>query len=191
MSSSEHVGSVYFDLELRTDSAEKKLNKTLSSIIKTTKNAAGEVSDASEKTSQQTSKAWDFAKRTIETTVINTFNKAISKSLDFGKMALQTGIDFESSMAKVSAIGGATGEDLEALTNKARDLGKNTQFSASEVADGLSYMAMAGWDTQQSLDGIDGVLQLAAASGTDLALTSDIVTDALTGFGYEAPQPGI
>ncbi|MBS4191188.1 phage tail tape measure protein [Bacillus sp. FJAT-49705] len=105
-------------------------------------------------------------------------------------VAAKVGSDFEASMSKVAAVSGATGSDLEALTAKARELGATTQFSASEAADALNYMAMAGWDTEQMLGGIDGVMSLAAASGEDLAMVSDIVTDALTAFGMSAADSG-
>ena len=89
-------------------------------------------------------------------------------------------------MANVAAISGATGDDLQALRDKAREMGEKTKFSASEAADAMSYMAMAGWKTGDMLSGIEGIMQLAAASGEDLATTSDIVTDALTAFGLTA-----
>ncbi len=92
-----------------------------------------------------------------------------------GTAVVKTSADFESSMSKVAAISGATGDDLEALTAKAREMGSKTKFSASEAADGLQYMAMAGWTPQQMLDGLDGVMNLAAVSGEDLATTSDIL----------------
>ena len=103
-----------------------------------------------------------------------------------GTAAVKTSADFEASMSKVAAISGATGDDLEALTAKAREMGAKTKFSASEAADALQYMAMAGWKPEQMLTGLDGIMNLAAASGEDLATTSDIVTDALTAFGLEA-----
>ncbi|MDT2260792.1 phage tail tape measure protein [Paenibacillus larvae] len=93
-------------------------------------------------------------------------------------------------MSEVKAISGATGEDFEKLKAKAEELGANTKFSASEAASGLKYMAMAGWDTKQMLAGIDGVMMLAAASGEDLGLVSDIVTDSMTAFGLAADQAG-
>ena len=99
-------------------------------------------------------------------------------------------MDFESGMSKVAAISGATGEDLAALTEKAKEMGAKTKFSASESADAFSYMAMAGWKSEQMLDGIAPIMNLAAASGEDLALTSDIVTDALTAFGLQAKDAG-
>lgn len=105
-------------------------------------------------------------------------------------IAAKVGSDFEASMSKVQAISGASGEDLVKLTEKARDMGATTQFSASEAADALSFMAMAGWKTNDMLSGIEGIMALAAASGEDLALTSDIVTDALTAFGMTAKDSG-
>lgn len=104
----------------------------------------------------------------------------------FAKSAVDVGIQFDSTMSKVQAISGATGSDLEALRNKAKEMGATTKFSASESAEALTYMAMAGWKTADMLDGLEGIMNLAAASGEDLATTSDIVTDALTAFGYSA-----
>lgn len=89
-------------------------------------------------------------------------------------------------MSKVSAISGASGKDLQSLTDKAKEMGAKTKFSASESAEALQYMAMAGWDTTSMLNGIDGIMSLAAADGLDLATTSDIVTDAITAFGLKA-----
>lgn len=107
-----------------------------------------------------------------------------------GVAAVKTAADFDSGMSKVSAVSGATGDDLEALRAKAREMGEKTKFSASEAADAMNYMAMAGWKTDDMLNGIDGVMNLAAASGEDLATTSDIVTDALTAFGLKASDSG-
>lgn len=103
-----------------------------------------------------------------------------------GALSVKTAADFDSSMSKVAAVSGATGDDLEALRDKAREMGENTKFSASEAADAMNYMAMAGWKTEDMLSGIEGIMNLAAASGEDLATTSDIVTDALTAFGLSA-----
>ena len=107
-----------------------------------------------------------------------------------GTKAIQATADFESAMSEVGAISGATGDDLIALENKAKEMGETTKFSASESAEALKYMAMAGWKTGDMLDGLDGVLNLAAASGADLGTTSDIVTDALTAMGYSAGDAG-
>ncbi len=100
--------------------------------------------------------------------------------------AIKVGADFEASMSKVSAISGATGSELQALADKAKEMGAKTKFSATESAEAFQYMAMAGWKTGDMLEGIEGIMNLAAASGEDLATTSDIVTDALTAFGLSA-----
>lgn len=102
--------------------------------------------------------------------------------------AIKVGAEFEASMSKVEAISGATGKELEALTEKAKEMGIKTKFSAKESADAFYYMAQAGWKTQDMLNGIEGVMNLAAAAETDLATTSDIVTDALTAFGLKADE---
>ena len=103
-----------------------------------------------------------------------------------GGYAIKVGSDFEAGMSKVSAISGATGADLEALSNKAKEMGAKTKFSATEAASAFEYMAMAGWKTEDMLNGIEGVMNLAAASGEDLSSVSDIVTDAITAFGLSA-----
>ena len=107
-----------------------------------------------------------------------------------GTAAVKTASDFDSAMSKVAAVSGATGDDLQALRDKAREMGSTTKFSASEAAEAMNYMAMAGWKTNDMLSGIDGIMNLAAASGEDLATTSDIVTDALTAFGLTAADSG-
>ena len=107
-----------------------------------------------------------------------------------GTAAVKTASDFDSAMSKVAAVSGATGDDLQALRDKAREMGSKTKFSASEAAEAMNYMAMAGWKTNDMLSGIDGIMNLAAASGEDLATTSDIVTDALTAFGLTAADSG-
>lgn len=110
--------------------------------------------------------------------------------LGLGMAAVKVTSDFESAMSKVSAISGATGGDLDALNKKAQEMGAKTKFSATESAEAFTYMAMAGWKTEDMLDGIDGIMNLAAADGLDLATTSDIVTDALTAFGLSASDSG-
>ena len=107
-----------------------------------------------------------------------------------GTAAVKTAADFDSAMSKVAAVSGATGADLDKLRDKAREMGSKTKFSASEAAEAMNYMAMAGWKTEDMLSGIEGVMNLAAASGEDLATTSDIVTDALTAFGLSAQDSG-
>lgn len=107
-----------------------------------------------------------------------------------GTAAVKTAADFDAEMSKVSAISGATGDDFDQLRAKAREMGAKTKFSASEAASAMEYMAMAGWKTSDMLGGIEGIMNLAAASGEDLATTSDIVTDALTAFGLSASDSG-
>lgn len=118
---------------------------------------------------------------------ITTTLAGIATTLGAGATAAATvGSSFEAAMSKVSAISGASGKDLQSLTDKAKEMGAKTKFSASESAEALQYMAMAGWDTTSMLNGIDGIMSLAAADGLDLATTSDIVTDAITAFGLKA-----
>lgn len=107
-----------------------------------------------------------------------------------GTAAVKTASDFDSAMSQVAAVSGATGSDLDALREKAREMGAKTKFSASEAAEAMNYMAMAGWKTGDMLDGVEGIMNLAAASGEDLATTSDIVTDALTALGLSAKDSG-
>lgn len=107
-----------------------------------------------------------------------------------GIAAVKTAADFDSAMSQVAAVSGATGDDLQSLRDKAREMGEKTKFSASEAAQAMNYMAMAGWKSKDMISGIDGIMNLAAASGEDLATTSDIVTDALTAFGLSAADSG-
>ena len=101
---------------------------------------------------------------------------------------LKIGADFEKAMSEVQAISGATGKQLESLTKKAKEMGATTKFSAKESAQAMKFMALAGWDTTQIIDGLSGVMDLAAASGEDLARVSDILTDSMTAFGMQASQ---
>lgn len=106
------------------------------------------------------------------------------------KDTIETYKDFEAAMSQVQAISGATSSELTKLTNKAKEMGATTKFTAEESAEAFKYMAMAGWKTEDMLSGIEGILRLAAASGEDLATTSDIVTDALTAFKLKAADAG-
>lgn len=109
-----------------------------------------------------------------------------------GVVAASTNVgkEFEAQMSTVAAISGATGNELAALEAKAKEMGATTQFSATEAGQAMEYMAMAGWKSSDMVDGISGIMNLAAASGEDLASTSDIVTDALTAFGMTASDSG-
>lgn len=111
---------------------------------------------------------------------------AAKATADFGKDIVQTGMDFDAAMSQVKALGQLENDDFIKVRKRAMQLGESTKFTAAQVAEAFSYMALAGWDTQEMLDGIDGVLNLAAASGEDLGRTSDIVTDAITAMGLTA-----
>lgn len=103
-----------------------------------------------------------------------------------GGAAVNTAAEYEAAMSEVRAITGASDDDFQRLSDTAREWGTNSVYSASEVAQAYKYMGMAGWDAEQMLEGLPGVLNLAAASGEDLGIVSDIVTDGLTAFGYGA-----
>lgn len=119
----------------------------------------------------------------------------LTKSVTLPVMALGSAIavvssNFEAAMSEVAAITGAVGDDFEALEGQAKDLGETTQFSASEAAEGMKYLGMAGMDTNEIMNAMPGLLDLAAASGTELGTTADIVSDALSAFGMEAQEAG-
>ena len=118
--------------------------------------------------------------------------KAISeigeKAKEAAEYVVEVGSSFEAGMSEVEAISGATGSELEALENKAKSLGSSTKFSATEAANAMTNMSLAGWSVNQTLSGIDGVLQLAAASNMDLADASQVVTDNISTFNLEASQ---
>ena len=116
----------------------------------------------------------------------NAITKVVDKVGSIGTAAVKVGMNFEAEMSKVASISGATGDEFQKLIDKAKEMGSKTKFSATESAQAMEYMAMAGWKTQDMVDGLKGIMDLAAASGEDLASTSDIVTDALTAFGLKA-----
>lgn len=124
------------------------------------------------------------------TTGLKGFTAAATAVGGFGAAAAKSGMQFDATMSEVSAISGATGQDFDSLRNKALEMGAKTKFSASEAAEAMTYMGMAGWKAGDMISGIEGIMNLAAASGEDLATTSDIVTDALTAFGLQAGDSG-
>lgn len=150
-------------------------------------NSLEDLGDEADKTSNGGLSVFSVA---LGNLISNVVSNAISKMKDLVTETINVGKTFDSSMSKVGAISGATGKDLDALRNKAKEMGSTTKFTASQSAEAFNYMAMAGWNTEDMLDGIEGVLNLAAASGSDLATTSDIVTDALTAMGYSAKDSG-
>lgn len=135
------------------------------------------------KTNQQTFESFKTVGK-----VATTSGAAIAGGLGF---AVKKAADFESGMSKVAAVSGATGKDFDLLSERAREMGSKTSFSATEAADGLQYMALAGWDTQQMLGGIEPVLHLAEAGALDLGRASDLVTDSMSALGLEVKDlPG-
>lgn len=117
-------------------------------------------------------------------------SRLVSSLKSAAEYCYNVGSSFEAGMSQVAAISGATASEMEQLTAKAKELGASTKFTATETAQAMNYMAMAGWNAEQMLSGIDGVMSLAAASGGDLAQVSDIVTDAITAFGLKAEDVG-
>ena len=138
--------------------------------------------ESSEKATQYWTGAGSKIKSVVSTITAATGAGAVAA----GTAAINAGKSFEAGMGEVQAISGASRKDLEALTNKAKEMGATTKFSATQASEGLKYMAMAGWNSQQMIDGLPGVMNLAAASGEDLGTVSDIVTDALTAMGLKA-----
>lgn len=120
--------------------------------------------------------------------ISNVIQTGISKMKELASEVIEVGSSFEKSMSNVQALSGATEEELQLLSDTAKEFGSSTQFSATEAADALSYMALAGWDAKTSTEALGGVLDLAASSGMDLAEASDMVTDYMSAFGLEAEQ---
>lgn len=102
------------------------------------------------------------------------------------KDTIDTFANFEATMSKVQAISSASSEEMTAINEKAKEVGANTKFTATQAGEAFTYMAMAGWKSKEMLSGIDGIMTLAASSGEDLGTVSDIVTDAMTAFGLAA-----
>ena len=153
--------------------------------------ALGDTSESTEQlgeNSENLNKTFSSMTVAVGNLISQGINLLISKLGDLAKDVIQTGENFTSSMSEVQAISGATAEQLEILEQTARKYGASTKFSATEAADALKYMALAGWDVQQSTAALGGILNLAAASGMELAKSSDMVTDYLSAFGMAAIQ---
>ena len=171
---------------------EGAMNKAEGEISKA-QNAIDGLGDEMEDTSKATktlSDGFTVVKGVIVNLITDAIKKLVSSLRDAAKYMMEAGMSFEASMSKVQAVSGASADEMAKLTAKAKEMGEKTVFSASEAGDALNYMAMAGWKTDDMLNGIEGVMNLAAASGADLATTSDIVTDALTAMGYSAQDAG-
>lgn len=182
--------AIYLRTQINREEAALKSNEA---ELKRQSAALEEVEKASEETGEQTEKtsgAFTVMKGALANLVADGFRAAISAAKNFTKELVQVGVTFDDSMAQVAAVSGATAAELDTLRNKAKELGASTKFTATEVSSAFNYMSMAGWKTEDMLGGIEGILNLAAASGSDLATTSDIVTDALTAMGYAASDAG-
>lgn len=170
---------------------ELKDNKTkLNDVEQELKDVGEAAQDSGDKAESAANGGFTVFKGTLSNMISGVLSDAVSKLKDIAKEAINAGMNFESAMSQVEAVSGATGDDLTKLTSKAEEMGAKTKFSATQSAEAFNYMAMAGWKTTDMIDGIEGVMNLAAASGEDLATTSDIVTDALTAMGYSAKDSG-
>ena len=166
-----------------TEAQLEKLDQGMEETDESTTNAANSARNAA-------NGGFTVLKGVIANLATQVVTKAIEGFKNLAKEVATTGMEFDSAMSKVAAISGASAEEMAMLTQKAQEMGRTTKFTASESAEAFNHMAMAGWKTNEMLDGLEGILNLAAASGADLAETSDIVTDALTGLGYEAKDAG-
>lgn len=169
--------------------AKERISPVLSTL-------GGSLKSLTSKTWSFTLKALDFATTPIRTVLNLLKNPLLQAGAFFGVSfgladTVNTQKDFEAAMSQVQAVSGATGDELTQLTKKAEEMGATTKFTATESAEAFNYMAMAGWKSEEMMDGIEGILNLAAASNEDLGTTSDIVTDALTAFGLKASDAGM
>ena len=169
--------------QLKTEQAS--LKQVISETSKEIANSSKEIADNSKEIADS-NKEWTVLKGTLANLAADGIEAVGAKLLQLGKDVIQTGEQFSASMSEVGAISGATAEELELLEQTAREYGATTKFSATESAQALKYMALAGWDVEQSTAALGGILDLAAASGMDLAAASDMVTDYLSAFGMEA-----
>ena len=185
------------NLRIQLNNAETDVAKTSKEVDNLAKEmeegarASDDLSDGVEQAGESANSAnggFTVFKGALADIVANVISSAVSKMKELVANTIEVGASFESSMANVQAISGATDEDLKLLTDTAKKFGSTTKFSASESADALGYMALAGWDAKTSASALGGVLNLASASGMDLAQASDMVTDYLSAFGLEADK---
>lgn len=149
-------------------------------------NAGREAESAGKKTEESANGGWSVLGNVASNLITNGIQKATQAVVNFAKATVTSGMNFESSMSKVKALSGATSEEFELLKAAAEEAGATTVFSATDAADALGYMALAGWDANESTSALNGVLDLAAAGAMDLASASDLVTDYMSAFGWEA-----
>lgn len=173
-----------------TESASTKMQRSQKKVGDAAKQSSDKTKESWEESNQKSVTSTESACSRMSSLMKKTAAAVGVASVAAAKKTIDVGKSFEAGMSEVQAISGASGEDLERLSNKAKAMGATTKFSATESATALKYMAMAGWKTNQMVSGLAGVMNLAAASGEDLGTVSDIVTDSMTAFGLKANQSG-
>ncbi len=168
----------------------EKITKSVEGLKKADAGLEWKGTEAGGKAARESNEGYTVLKGTLANLASTAVTAAVGGIKDAASAVVEIGSAFETSMSKVSALSGATGDDLAALEAKARELGSTTTFSASQAADALGYMALAGWDTQSMLAGVGPVLSLAQAGELDLAAASDLVTDYLSAFNMTAEDTG-
>lgn len=179
----------YRNFERELENARSEVNRLGSELQQTSshaENLGSELQQSGEQAQNAADNGFSVLSDTLGNLVTQGIGKAASALADFTKDVVETGKGFESSLSSVKAISNASAEEMELITQKSEELGATTKFTAQESADAFGYMALAGWNVNEMLSGIDGVLDLAAASGMQLGRASDIVTDELTAFGLAA-----
>ncbi len=180
------------DLQKQMSELNNELSSNIKELDKAT-NASSKFTDSLDKldnSASSTNNGFTVFKGMLSNLGTNVIQGTFSEIKNMANEVIGLGMNFSSSVSKVQAISGATVDEIGLIESKARELGASTKYSATEVSDAFQYMAMAGWKTEDMLNGVEGILNLAAASGEDLATTSDIVTDALTAFGMSASESG-
>ena len=173
-----------------TESASTKMQQSQKKVGDAAKQSSDKAKESWEQSNQKSVSSTESACSKMAGLVKKSAVAIGVASVAAAKKTIDVGKSFEAGMSEVQAISGASGKDLERLSNKAKEMGATTKFSATESATALKYMAMAGWKTNQMVSGLAGVMNLAAASGEDLGTVSDIVTDSMTAFGLKANQSG-
>lgn len=173
-----------------TESASTKMQQSQKKVGDAAKQSSDKAKESWEQSNQKSVSSTESACSRMAGLVKKSAVAIGVASVAAAKKTIDVGKSFEAGMSEVQAISGASGKDLERLSNKAKEMGATTKFSATESATALKYMAMAGWKTNQMVSGLAGVMNLAAASGEDLGTVSDIVTDSMTAFGLKANQSG-
>lgn len=172
------------------DAKLEEAEQDMKDADKAADNLSDSLDDAGDSAESSANGGFTVLKGALADLVANAISKAVEALKDFAKEVVNVGMEFDTQMSKVKAISGATSEEMTLLRDKAKEMGETTKFTAGEAGEAFEYMAMAGWKTEDMLSGIEGIMNLAAASGESLGTTSDIVTDALTAFGYTAADAG-